>query len=197
MKLNIQNLQSQKDLPEPMLHDRLQFLVEMVDMMTQDIRSISHALLPPVLVDFGLEAALNHLCFLTNSNDKVKVEFFASPNEERLAPQTELGLYRIAQELLNNAIKYSEAKTITVQLFRHPHSIVLTVEDDGVGFDEQELKQKMKGLGILDVQGRVKSLDGQFTLESAPNEGVLAMVEVPLKKLANDERSKLAADITG
>jgi signal transduction histidine kinase len=160
----------------------LQPLVEIVDTITQDVRSISHSLLPPLLIDFGLEAALNHLCALSSASGQVKVDFYTIENEVRLDAAIELNLYRIAQELLNNALKYSKASNIVIQLFSHTDNVTLMVEDDGMGFDKNELKNNLKGIGIQDVQARVKSLEGFFSLESNPGQGVLATVEIPLKK---------------
>jgi signal transduction histidine kinase len=124
---------------------------------------------------------LVNLCELVQRQRKIKVDCFVSQRNTRLEPTAELGLYRITQELLNNALKYAEAKTIAVQLIRHETTVVLMVEDDGVGFDTSDLKKNMQGIGFKNVMARVESLGGSFSLESAEGEGVLASIEIPLR----------------
>lgn len=180
LKLNIEYLQSQGQWPDPEQTARFDAVISMIDQVTQEIRGISHALMPAALVDFGLDAALQQLCNRVSMKGKTKVTFFSNQPGQRFDPNTELGLYRIGQELLNNALKHAAAKEINVQIIHHEKSIVLMVEDDGRGIDQQELNVKMKGIGLQDIQARVKSLMGHFSLESWPEEGVLATVEVPL-----------------
>ena len=179
LKLNIEHLYSQVPLEDPDLAPRFDTVVSMIDQVTQEIRSISHSLMPAALMDFGLDVALQQLCGRVSLKGKTQVTFFSNQPAVRLEPNIELGLYRIGQELLNNALKYAAAKEINVQIIHHEKSIVLMIEDDGKGFDQKDLKTKMKGIGHLDIQARVKSMKGHFSLESFPGEGVLATVEVP------------------
>jgi signal transduction histidine kinase len=182
LKMSLQGLQT-SDCAVSNSEQQQEFarLIDLIDIITVDIRSISHSLLPAALVDFGLESALTNLCELVQRQSKTTVDCFVSQRNTRLEPGTELSLYRITQELLNNALKYAEAKTIAVQLIRHATTVVLMVEDDGVGFDSAALKKNMEGIGFKNVMSRVESLGGTFSLESAIGEGVLATVEVPLK----------------
>ncbi|MCC6725509.1 MAG: sensor histidine kinase [Saprospiraceae bacterium] len=155
-------------------------LENLLDIISSDVRTISHALLPPTLVDYGLESALSNLCTLVQSQGKIPINLFISKNNTRLNPATELGLYRIAQELLNNAIKHANTNTIAVQLIKHTKSVVLMVEDDGIGFNTDDASQK-NGIGLKNIITRVESLGGTFSLESTKGEGVLATIEVPLE----------------
>lgn len=155
--------------------------LDLLASVTRDIRDISHDLMPGSLVDFGLVSALENLCRKANQSGKVQVNFYHSGMEGRLDQTIELGLYRIAQELLSNVFKYANATVANVQLIRHPDSIILMVEDDGVGFDRRQLRQlTLHGIGLQNIRTRVRSLGGSFTLESQPGEGVLATVEIPL-----------------
>lgn len=182
IKLNLDALAMEIGQPSPKASQMIESITELLQTMSKDIRSISHNLMPSVLVDFGLVAALENLCQRVNSSGKVQTNFFHAGMKERLDPKLALGLYRIAQELMHNAVKHARADVINVQLIKHPDSIVLMVEDDGIGFQPQELEERPdKGIGLQNIQTRAKSLGGTFLLESQPGAGVLATVEVPLK----------------
>ncbi len=187
IKLNLDALRQELSGSSPALNSRLESISEMLQGMSTDIRSISHNLMPNVLVDFGLVAALENLCQRVNDSGKVAASFYHSGIQERLRRKLALGLYRIAQELINNAVKYAQASTINVQLIKHPDSIVLMVEDDGVGIAPGQLQAKPdKGIGLQNIRTRVRSLGGTFLFDSRPGEGVLATIEVPLKPKAHD-----------
>ena len=184
IKLNLDALQLELgEEPPPRAAQMIESMSELLKAMSNDIRSISHNLMPNVLVDFGLVAALENLCQRVNSSGKVKANFYHSNIRERMGQKVALGLYRITQELINNAVKYARATTINVQLIRHSDSIVLMVEDDGIGFSPHQPENTIgidKGIGLRNIQTRVRSLGGSFILESQPGEGVLATIEVPL-----------------
>ncbi|MCB0588059.1 MAG: sensor histidine kinase [Phaeodactylibacter sp.] len=184
IKLNMDALQLELKGENTRARKMIDSMSELLQTMSNDIRSISHNLMPNVLVDFGLVAALENLCQRVNSSGKVQANFYHSDIREHIRRKVALGLYRITQELINNAVKYARAQTINVQLIRHPESIVLMVEDDGIGFTpNQHLNTPGmdKGIGLRNIQTRVRSLGGTFLLESQPGEGVLATIEVPLK----------------
>ncbi|MCO6475250.1 MAG: sensor histidine kinase [Phaeodactylibacter sp.] len=184
IKLNLDALRLEVQGENTRARQMIESMSELLQTMSNDIRSISHNLMPNVLVDFGLVAALDNLCQRVNSSGKVQANFYHSEIRERIRRKVALGLYRIAQELINNAVKYARAQTINVQLIRHPDSIVLMVEDDGAGFDPYKADRATgldKGIGLRNIQTRVRSLGGNFILESRPGEGVLATIEVPYK----------------
>ncbi len=159
-------------------------LRELSKTIAGDIRGISHDLMPSAVEDFGVVTALENLCNTTNEVAKSEINFYSTNISDRLDKNIELGLYRIGQELLNNALKYAKADSIMIQLIKHPKSIVLMVEDDGIGFDNQLIKSKKKGIGWRNINTRTKSLGGFFTIDSRMGEGVLATVEIPLKKVS-------------
>ncbi|HEX8349866.1 MAG TPA: sensor histidine kinase [Hymenobacter sp.] len=146
----------------------------------QDIRNISQNLHPAVLARFGLSQALHNLgrvCTDAFANGvAVRVEL-----EATLPYAHELALYRIAQELINNALKHAQASQITVQLLQLPHGLVLTVTDDGCGFDYAHVRENNPGgLGLKSLAARVSLLEASLHVESSPNQGTRVRVEVPL-----------------
>jgi len=182
LTMHIESLEEiiKEKTPEFIFHCSI--LRELSKTIAQDIRGISHALMPSAVEDFGVVTALENLCDTTNEVAKSEINFYSTNVNDRLDKNIELGLYRIGQELLNNALKYAKADSIMIQLIEHPESIVLMVEDDGVGFDKQLIKGKKKGIGWRNINTRTKSLGGFFTIDSGMGEGVLATVEIPLKK---------------
>jgi signal transduction histidine kinase len=146
----------------------------------QDIRNISQNLHPAVLARFGLSKSLHNLgrvCTNAFANGvTVHVELAVA-----LPYAQELALYRIVQELINNALKHAQASQVTVQLLQSSSSLVLTVADDGCGFDYAHVRESTQtGLGLKSLTARVSLLDAMLHIESAVNQGTQVRVEIPL-----------------
>jgi len=100
--------------------------------------------------------------------------------EERLSPEVEEALYRVALEALNNGLRHSFANLVSVALVRQDQRVVLEIEDDGIGFDPAAARQRGGGLGLRGMQERVSRLGGTLILASAPSAGTRVRVEVDL-----------------
>lgn len=169
--------ESQAGLP----YEKLISIREIIDSITNDLRDLSHHLLPRLLDEFGLYSAFNSLINRINNSVKSNIDFYCNFNyETRFNRNIELNLYRCGQELLNNAIKYSGAGEILLQLIKHENSIILMVEDDGIGFDADESDPDQTGIGLINIDTRVRTLDGEFIIDSAKNRGTTASIEIPL-----------------
>lgn len=142
----------------------------------QKLRSISQDLLPENLKLFGLSRAIEHSC---NRLEEIRVFSidFESKLKQRLSSELELHLYRIAQELLNNAIKHSKASAVRLKLYQEEKNVVLVYNDNGIGFLTEE---KSKGLGLTTLKSRVQLLNGNIGVISQPDKGVEAVVICPL-----------------
>lgn len=92
-----------------------------------------------------------------------------------------LALFRIAQELITNAVRHSEAKKVFLQVIDHGTSIMLTVEDDGIGFDP--MKESV-GLGLRNIRSRTELLEGMVDIDSTPGKGTMTTVEIPYRSSA-------------
>ncbi len=181
LKLSLEGMATPAAVADPDFRNNYYNALELLQNATRELRDLSHALMPAALVDFGLVAALENLCRKARESGQVQVDFYHAGLNERLSPAVEKALYRIAQELLNNAFRHARAAHISVQLIRHAGSIVLMVEDDGIGFDREQLQQlSHRGIGLQNIRMRTRSMGGAFHLESRPGQGVLATVEVPL-----------------
>lgn len=145
-----------------------------------DIRHISHELHPDLLQESGLPAALSSYCeeFSKVRGLAVTCETDESVNE--LSPGAALCLYRIAQEALGNAAKYSQAKKVEVRLTRSNGTVCLSVSDDGVGCAPSQIARS-GGLGVINMRERVLQLHGNFEFESTPGHGTRVKAEVPFR----------------
>ena len=145
----------------------------------KEIRNISKNLMPGALEDFGLAKALEKLCQDIANNGKLQLTFHQTGLEQRLDKPVEIGLYRMAQELITNIIKHAKATQADIQLIRHQHSVVFMTEDNGVGF-QKSTEEIHEGLGLKNLATRVKALNGTLILDSSEGRGTSVTIEIPL-----------------
>ncbi|MFK8058915.1 MAG: ATP-binding protein [Polaribacter sp.] len=173
--LKSRNFFSKQDLSK---EKESQELLERLENSNQDLRNISHQMMPRALKELGILSALNDLLenSLTFVNIKFSLEHFNI--EERLPQKIEITIYRIVQELINNIIKHSKASEVSVQLFNAKNSIILIVEDNGVGFTSDK---KKKGIGLLNISSRLDMVNGAVNFEPSPKSGTLVTIKIPLQ----------------
>ena len=160
--------------------EKLLNIRQTLDSITNDLRDLSHHLIPRLLEEFGLFSAFSSLTTRLGTSVKSSVTFYCNFGTElRFGPNLELNLYRCGQELINNAVKHAGASEILVQLIKHEHSLVLMVEDDGIGFDPQNKKEEYRGIGLTNIETRVRTLNGEFLIESQDRRGTSASIEIP------------------
>ena len=151
-------------------------------MANKEIRSISHRLAPAFYENINLEEACLTLIKTFNPEDKYKVNFLFDNRIKELGLNRELqlNLYRILQEQLKNIIQYAKASTIDLEiLVDDDNTLVMNIKDDGIGFDSEK---KMKGIGLANMKRRSMLFQGDFTLESSPNNGCQISIEIPIKE---------------
>jgi signal transduction histidine kinase len=141
-----------------------------------EMRLLIYELRPPVLEEEGLIAALQARLAAVEERVGVKTEFTVE-GEFHLPVEIEEGLYRIAQEALNNAMKHAQASNIRISLRRDESCVTLEIADDGVGLDPATAG-KEGGLGLQAMEERAAELGGQLSLTSRPQEGTQILVEV-------------------
>ena len=152
--------------------------LDLLNTASQDIRKISHALMPSALERLGLIDATEQFCTQMQQSANIEIDFQHYNLEARLPQKMELLVYRMIQELLNNIIKYADAKEVLVQLTKNEKLISLTVEDDGKGFDISTIKNK-DGIGLLSMQNRINLLCGKMDIDSAIGKGSSIHIELP------------------
>lgn len=147
-----------------------------LDEVIQEMRFISQSLLPDLLAKYGLEVALEQYCKRLSKSDIV-IEFQSIHYKGLADKEKELMFYRIAQELINNAMKHANANEIFVQLQQNDQEISLTVEDDGVGWDNAEISE---GSGLMNLKNRVNFLKGNLEISSKIGDGTSAYINIPV-----------------
>jgi signal transduction histidine kinase len=151
-----------------------------VDSALQSVRELSRLLHPPMLDDLGLVSALDSYLGSFGERAGIRTDLVHDGMTERPAPEIEICLFRIVQEATTNIARHASATACRVYLQRLPGSVVLTVEDDGRGFDPQQQRRgEDAGLGLLGIQERVADVRGTFRIESAPGRGTRLYVELP------------------
>lgn len=161
-----------------------------------DIRNLSHNLMPKVLEERGIAEALEHLSDKISQHQGTQVQFYAVGIPSDLYKATEMSLYRIVQELLNNATKHAQADEITVQLIGDKESLLLSVDDNGQGFDVKKVKHAGDRIGLKNIDSRVKALRGQMHIESSYERGTLMTIEIPLDDNRQNKEQPKAKEVT-
>lgn len=163
-------------------HEKLQVLKNMIEDVTQEVKAISQALKPKVLEEYGLFKSLELLTGAVNESSDLEINLNFYEHFREPAYNIRLCIYRVVQELIHNAIKHASASRLDIQIVKHKDHIVLTVEDDGAGFDTQYQKTNGNGLGLRNIETRVSSLSGTVEVDSTPGKGTLIIVEIPLNQ---------------
>jgi len=157
---------------------------ELIDEAISNTRAISNNLTPRVIVDFGLVKAVESFCKKVNMAHKLEIRFDRPHAEIKLDQTLELILYRVITELINNTIKHAEATDVNVGLELVDGVVQLTYTDNGKGFDQEKILNEAvpSGMGIRNMIGRLRSVNGYFKVHSQKGKGTLVVVEVALDK---------------
>ncbi|KXX71382.1 PAS domain-containing protein [Flammeovirga sp. SJP92] len=141
----------------------------------QESRTLAHNLMPKVVSANGLVSAIQALISALQGTTSTEIHFYENLGEERVKLSVEMTLYRIVQESINNMIKHAEASQCTIQLLKHPDMIVLTIEDDGVGFD---LNTKVDSFGLNSMKTRANAVGAYFQISSQKTKGTEIIFEL-------------------
>jgi len=143
------------------------------------IKEISNNISPHVLTNLGVASAISTFTAKVNAAKDVEIDFRTNMQGERFDSDKEVVLYRSACELINNAIKHSGASKIEIDLSRHEKFITLQYLDNGRGFDTSLLSDNENaGMGLPNIETRVRSVDGVFVIESSKGKGTSALIRV-------------------
>ena len=143
------------------------------------IKEISNNLSPHILTNFGLTSAVSTFVAKINQTKAISIEFKSNMENQRLDSDKEVVIYRAVCELINNSILHSGASRIEIELNKHEKFVTLQFNDNGRGFDTSTLKgEDVKGMGISNIETRVRNVEGVFILESAPGKGTSALIKM-------------------
>jgi signal transduction histidine kinase len=143
------------------------------------IKDISNNMSPHVLSNFGLASAISAFTKKINQTKTVEIDFKSNMENTRLENDKEVVIYRAACELINNSLRHSGASRIEIELNKLEKFITLQFYDNGRGFDMSTLKKEdTKGMGLSNIDTRVKTVEGVFILESSPGKGTSALIKL-------------------
>lgn len=161
--------------------EMVRFTNELIDEAVDATRTISNNLVPSVIHNYGMIKAVESFCDKVNKANKLNIRFEANNLEERLEQNLELIFFRVISELINNTIKHAKAKNISILLNKTEDKVRLYFKDDGIGFNVNEiLTSKNLGMGLKNIISRVKSINGKFDFNSAPDQGFTISIEVSI-----------------
>jgi signal transduction histidine kinase len=184
MSINLAAIE--KELPSelaPTTRERLAETSALADQTLEQVRELSLDLRPSMLDDLGLVPTLRWYVNRYAQRLKLEVEFEAVDLEERLTAEMETVLYRVVQEALTNVARHAQANRVHIHLEHKEFKVHAFVEDDGQGFDLQEVAGREaleRGAGLLGIRERVASLGGRFSLWSRPGQGTRLTIEIPI-----------------
>jgi signal transduction histidine kinase len=162
--------------PTPVEVDKSQ---DIIHEASQKIRDLSHTLVSSVLLKFGLAYAIKDMAN-KYSNSQLEI-VFQTKNIQRYDQDFEIKLHNIIQELVNNAIKHSEASIAEINLVEKDKKLLLSINDNGKGFDTLKMSNK-DGLGINQIDARIHMMSGKFIIDSHKGEGTKISIELPVYK---------------
>lgn len=166
-----------------------QKLVEIQDLISQvikEVRRVTFNLKPTVLGDFGLQAGLNVFVREISKLTEIELSYTVESSENiRLPQKVENNIFRIIQEAINNAIKYSKASRIEITYKQTETELTITVQDNGEGFDEELVESRNmnieSGRGFFNMYERTEYVNGHLDIRSSLNEGTRVTLQVPVK----------------
>ncbi len=173
VKFNLPQMKGEAAILETIDVSRFQKAIGMLDDSIQELRRVAHHMMPESLLRYGLKASLTDFCSATPIAD-----FHYFGDETRLSEKMEIMIYRCIHELVNNALKHAQAKHINVQLVQEEDRISFTVQDDGIGFDQEWVTE---GMGLQNVRQRVDAFQGKMNIYSS-QQGTEIHVEIDFKK---------------
>jgi len=180
LSLRMQKQSNSDKAKDSGLDEELNSTRSILDESIAEVRGISHQMMPRVLSEMGLIPALADMLEKSLGLTEIEYEFeHHNINEQRFTESIEISLYRICQELINNIIKHSEAKAVSVQLLKTKTHLVLVVEDNGKGFEWNDPNNR-NGIGLMNINSRAQAINGEVNYEPSPQQGTVATIRVPL-----------------
>lgn len=174
-------------------------LIEQAQALAKEVDSeldfLAWELRPATIDELGLETTLKNFTKAFSNHFNIPVGFHSKKlGKNRLLPEIEINLYRIAQESLNNITKHARATNVSVMLEKPDHHIVLIVEDNGIGFDPNKKTNRSKGLGLVGMIERAALIGGTVEIESAKGKGTTIYARVPARFTDEEKTSTFISD---
>jgi signal transduction histidine kinase len=180
-KLNLSSLREKGVLINENAQGHLAKTEEAVDAVSNMLRNLSHALSPVMLEQVGFKASLEKVIGIFNASGKINIKVLVI-GFEKYKPALNnyyTALYSITYELLNNIVKHAGAKNVLLQATEHVDTFTLIVEDDGIGFDGDELPGK-HSMGLTGIRSKINYFNGLIALDKNEPQGLIVTIEIPI-----------------
>jgi PAS domain S-box-containing protein len=187
LKFQIESIDAERSSEQ--ISQKLVDIQQLIGQIIKEVRRVTFNLKPTVLGDYGLQAALNVFVKEIGKLTDIQISYrMEGDTSVRLPQKIENNIFRIIQEAINNAIKYSQGKHIEVVLTQGDTDLSIEVIDDGNGFDEKLVEARSvnieSGRGFFNMYERTEYINGSLVIKSAPGKGTRVMLSVPVKSLA-------------
>ena len=185
VKLNINTMD--RDKPEP-LQEKIDNSRTLITKAIQDLRDLSKSLNTDYVVELGLMRSIEYELEMIQKTGSYEIAFTTNGKPYRLERQQELIIFRIVQEVLHNILKHAKATKIIVTALFEPETFMLTIADNGIGFDASKIESDNYegfGLGLRNMNNRAKMINASFKLTSTLQEGTAVTITLPIQKINN------------
>jgi two-component system, NarL family, sensor kinase len=176
------NLNTFPENTEPEIQTKINDTKHLVSKAINDLRDLSRSLHGDKITELGLEAAVTNELKIVQNTGQFQTQVSSTGNQYKLEPQKQMVLFRMVQESLNNAIKHSKAKNITVQFQYEPAIFRLTIADNGIGFNAANLLSTETGIGLKSMQNRAALIGAVFSVYSTNENGTQINIELPIQQ---------------
>ncbi len=160
--------------------NKLNLSEQLVSTAAEETRRIAHNMLPETLLRMGLDEALKEHSRTITESKLLHIEYESIGIESRLEASSELAIYRVVQELINNIIRHANATHALIQLHQHHNTLSITIEDNGHGFDAKNTQKD--GIGLANIKSRINFLNGSLNIKSDKEKGTSVYIEIQLTK---------------
>lgn len=178
-----------KNLSEKITYNENKEINNILNEITSEIRQICFSLNPTILRKCGLSFTMNNYIYQLNKHSEIIGSFNVFGDFLRYDEEIELNIYRVFQEAISNILKHSNASVYKVDMLFFPDRLILTIEDDGIGFDLRNIEQdKVEHMGIINMEDRIKKYNGEFFLISRKEEGtqIYICIEIYGEKVCSE-----------
>ncbi|VBB46281.1 hypothetical protein TRIP_B40199 [uncultured Desulfatiglans sp.] len=186
LKIGLDTLLDNQPIVSQVTQHRIAELSSILQTAIHSVRDLSYDLRPPSLDQLGLPKTIFQFCDDFSKKTGLDVDFSAAGMDDlALDTDTEINIYRLIQEGLNNVRKHAEAENVFIRLLASFPNILLRIEDDGKGFDVKQRLADMKNekrMGLRSMEERAKLLQGKMEIKSKPGKGTKIVIEIPYKK---------------
>ena len=185
LKIQLELLEQEAGKAQVALAPRIGAVRELAEACLGEVRELARLLRPRMLDDLGLAPTLRWLARTVEERTGVAVALEVSGSEESADPDAETLAFRLVQESLTNIVKHAGVREAAVAIRIQPRSILVTVKDEGAGFDAAAVlagTEEERGFGVRAMRDRVQSFNGRFQIDSAPGKGTVLEAEIPLER---------------